>query len=250
MFAARMQANAARAVALGLGAMGAGEPPALYSFDADIGRLTITTPRYSTAVLPVNQRPFPTAAWSFAASTTATSAWCRTSAAGRGPASACWCATGGKEIATSQRPALVAPPIPPLTLLSSPHGRVAAAQPYPTRPYAGPFESLIAQGRTESREVVVDTTHKFTPGHVETRWAVARRIRGALHGRRAVSLVGQDRARGGGDARRPPRDARRGRREAAQGLAARRRVLLPRRARRRATWWCRPASARAPRHTS
>ena len=59
MFAARMQANAARAVALGLGSMGAGEPPALYSFDADIGRLTITTPRYSTAVLPVNQRAFP-----------------------------------------------------------------------------------------------------------------------------------------------------------------------------------------------
>ena len=43
----------------GWAAMGAGEPPPLYSFDADIGRLTITTPRYSTAVLPVNQQAFP-----------------------------------------------------------------------------------------------------------------------------------------------------------------------------------------------
>src|SRR6185436_14485025 len=42
-----------------LGAMGAAEPPALYSFDGDIGRLTITTPRYSTAILPVNQKAFP-----------------------------------------------------------------------------------------------------------------------------------------------------------------------------------------------
>ena len=177
MFAARMQANAARAVALGLGQMGAGEPPALYSFDADIGRLTITTPRYSTAVLPVNQKAFPYGGMEL----------CRlydgdqrvVSNVGGRP----WASFGvlvrdrNKEIATSQRPRSVAPAIPPLTLLSSPHGRVAAAQPYPTRPYAGPFESIIAQGRTQSREVVVDTTHKFTPAHVETRWAVVRRIR-------------------------------------------------------------------------
>jgi hypothetical protein len=54
---------------------------------------------------------------------------------------------------------------------------VTAAAPYPTRPYAGPFETLVATGRTESREVLVDTTHRFTASHVETRWAIARRIR-------------------------------------------------------------------------
>ena len=43
LFAARMQANAARAVALGLGEMQAPEPPPLYSFDGDIGRLAVTT---------------------------------------------------------------------------------------------------------------------------------------------------------------------------------------------------------------
>ena len=59
LFAARMQANAVRAVALGLGGMQAPEPPPLYSFDGDIGRLAVTTKHYSTAVLPVSQRAFP-----------------------------------------------------------------------------------------------------------------------------------------------------------------------------------------------
>jgi hypothetical protein len=82
-----------------------------------------------------------------------------------------------KEIATSQRPRSFAPLRPPLTLVSSPRGALTTAEPYPTRPYAGPFETLVATGRTESREVVVGTTHRFTPSHVETRWSVARRVR-------------------------------------------------------------------------
>ena len=97
MFAARMQANAARAVALGLGSMQAPEPPPLYSFDGDIGRLTITTPHYSTAVLAVNQRAFPYGGIELAGSTTATSASCRTWAAGPGRASGCSCATARRR---------------------------------------------------------------------------------------------------------------------------------------------------------
>ncbi len=179
MFAARMQANAARAVALGLGAMGSAEPPALYSFDADIGRLTITTPKYSTAVVPVNQHAFPYGGMEL----------CRlydgnqrvVSNVGGRP----WASFGvlvrdraAKEIATSQRPRSLAPLRQPITLLTSPRGKVSAAEPYPTRPYAGAFDNLVARGRTETREVFVDTTHAFTPGHVETHWAVARRVRG------------------------------------------------------------------------
>ena len=34
-------------------------PPSLYAFDPDIGRLTVTTPRYNTAIIAVNQRAFP-----------------------------------------------------------------------------------------------------------------------------------------------------------------------------------------------
>ena len=192
MFAARMQANAARAVALGLGSMGAAEPPPLYSFDGDIGRLTITTPRYSTAVLPVNQNAFPYGGMEL----------CRlydgnqrvVSNVGGRP----WASFGvlvrdrhAKEIATSQRPPGAAALRPPLALVSSPRGPRAAAEPYPTRPYAGPFETLVAHGRTEAREVLVDTTHTLlrqprrdTVGHrpPHTR---------ALHGRRAVPVLGQ-----------------------------------------------------------
>ena len=57
--AARVQANAARALDAGLGKMAAAQPPALYSFDPDTGRLAVTTPSYNTAVVPVNQRAFP-----------------------------------------------------------------------------------------------------------------------------------------------------------------------------------------------
>jgi hypothetical protein len=173
-----VQANAARAVALGLGGMQAPEPPPLYSFNSDIGRLAVTTKHYSTAVLPVSQRAFPYGGMEL----------CRlydgdqrvVSNVGGRP----WASFGvlvrqrGKEITTSQRPRALPPLRPPLRLLSSPRGRVDLAQPYPARPYAGPFETLVAQGRTDSDEVVVDTTHRFSERWIETGWSITRRRRG------------------------------------------------------------------------
>ena len=229
LFAARMQANAVRAVALGLGGMQAPEPPPLYSFDGDIGRLAVTTKHYSTAVLPVSQRAFPYGGMEL----------CRlydgdqrvVSNVGGRP----WASFGvlvrqrGKEIATSQRPKAVPPLRPPLRLLSSPQGRVDLAQQYPPRPYAGPFETLIAQGRTGSDEVCVDTTHRFSEAWIETHWAIARRRRG----RYTVDVLFPSwgrRGNGRGDpARRAPRDAGRAGPPAAQRLPARRRLLLHRR---------------------
>jgi hypothetical protein len=46
-------------VAAGLGRAAADEPPALYAYDADIGRLAVTTPTYNTAIVAVNQGAFP-----------------------------------------------------------------------------------------------------------------------------------------------------------------------------------------------
>ena len=178
LFAARMQANAARAVALGLGGMQAPEPPSLYSFDSDVGRLAITTRRYSTAVVPVSQRAFPYGGQEL----------CRlydgdqrvvANVGGRPWASfGVLVRQGDQEIATSQRPKAVPPARPPLRLLTSPRGRVDLAQPYPPRPYAGPFRTLVAQGRTSSDEVVVDTTHRFSEAWIETSWSIKRRRRG------------------------------------------------------------------------
>src|SRR6185369_11690760 len=48
----RILAGAARAIALGMGSQPATEPPPLWAYDYDTGRLAITTPRYSTAIVP------------------------------------------------------------------------------------------------------------------------------------------------------------------------------------------------------
>ena len=54
LFGARMAANAARAIDLGLGERAAQQPPPFYAYDPDIGRLAVSTPAYSTAVLAAN----------------------------------------------------------------------------------------------------------------------------------------------------------------------------------------------------
>ena len=59
LLAARMGAFAVRAAAGGLGRMEGAEPPPFFAFDRDIGRLAVSTPAYSTAVVPVNRGAFP-----------------------------------------------------------------------------------------------------------------------------------------------------------------------------------------------
>ena len=51
--AARITANAARAVAAGLGPKTGAAPPPMYSWDPATGRLAVTTPRYNTAITAV-----------------------------------------------------------------------------------------------------------------------------------------------------------------------------------------------------
>ena len=59
LYVARMGANAVRAIVHGLGAMPAEAPPPVYSFDADVGRLSVSTPRYATAIFVHNRGAFP-----------------------------------------------------------------------------------------------------------------------------------------------------------------------------------------------
>ena len=58
LYATRIAANAMRAVALGLGERPSALPPPLYSFDRETHRLAVTTPAYSTAVVPDNRHAF------------------------------------------------------------------------------------------------------------------------------------------------------------------------------------------------
>src|SRR5215207_8873434 len=56
---ARMASNAARAIAAGLGSARSQEPPALYAFDPDTGRLAVTTPDYNSAIVPSSRGAYP-----------------------------------------------------------------------------------------------------------------------------------------------------------------------------------------------
>jgi hypothetical protein len=180
LFACRMQADAARAVALGLPAIPAEQPPPLYSFDSDIGRLAISTPTYSTAVLPVNQRAVPYGGIELAR------LFDRGQRAIADIGARPWASFGllvrnqsARTVLSTERGLLAPDPLrPPLELENSPRGAVRRAAQYPTRPYAGAFERLFARGRAQSLEAAVETTHRFRSKSLETRWRIARRKRG------------------------------------------------------------------------
>ena len=143
-----MQANAARAVALGLGGMPAPEPPPLYSFDGDIGRLAITTPAYSTAVLAVNQRAFPYGGHGAGPALRRRPArGRRTSAAvpGRASASSSGNARRRRSLTLAAPRKRCRPATAARAAVVATRPRCDRAQPYPPRPYGGPFETLVAQ---------------------------------------------------------------------------------------------------------
>jgi hypothetical protein len=93
LYATRIAANAMRAVGLGLGARPAHDPPPMYAFDEDTGRLAVTTPRYSTAIVPRNRRGPRTAGSTSPGCTGARSDRSAPSAARRRARSGWWCAT-------------------------------------------------------------------------------------------------------------------------------------------------------------
>jgi hypothetical protein len=179
LFAARMQADAARAVVQGLERVPAVQPPPLYSFDPDIGRLAVTTPSYSTAIVPVSQHAIPYGGIELA----------RLHGSDAGPIANIggrpWASFGvvvrnasSRAVLRSQQPSTFADPLrPALQLVSSPRGAVRRAQQYPARPYAGSFKSLVARGHRESSEAAVEVTYRFRDSSIGARWKVTRRKR-------------------------------------------------------------------------
>ena len=165
MFAARMQANAARAVALGLG-RSAGAGAAARSTRSTATSAASRSPRraYTTAVLAVNQHAFPYGGIELARLYDGDQRVVveRRRAPG-GRASACWSATPRRRrCCFSQRGRDAdAPAQPPIELLVDSRGPVHRAKPYPRRPYGGTFQTMVARGRTAVSEVVVETTHRF-----------------------------------------------------------------------------------------
>src|SRR3954469_4541012 len=143
--AARVEANAARALGAGLEAQAGSEPPPLYAFDPDIGRLAVTTPTYNTAIVAVNQRAFPYGGLDLAPLFDAHED-VAANIGGRPPASFGVMVRdiAGKRVLASQigRPSV--PGTAPLRL-RGPAGALASSA-RAGHAYAGPFTSLRADG--------------------------------------------------------------------------------------------------------
>ena len=211
--ASRVQANAARAIDAGLGKKASSEPPPLYSYDPDIGRLAVTTPTYNTAIVAVNQKAFPYGGLDLARLFDGQQE-VAANIGGRPPASFGLLVrdVGGRRVAASQLGrARVEPGVRPLRLTKAPRGAGAVSSAAVGRAYAGPFTDLRATGTAATRELALRVTHRFTPDWIQTSWSATRRQRQrALHRRRAVPELARlehgERRRG--PARRHPGDGR------------------------------------------
>jgi hypothetical protein len=171
--AARMQANAARALDAGLGRMAAAVPPALYSYDPDIGRLAVTTPAYNTAIVAVNQRAFPYGGIELARLFDGDQE-VAANIGGRAPAAFGLLVrdTAGRRLFSSQTGrAAVRPGHAALRL----NGVRASVRTTARRAYAGRFSDLRASGTLTAGRFRAFTSHRFTRASIETRWSLWRR---------------------------------------------------------------------------
>jgi hypothetical protein len=176
--AARLEANAARAVEAGLGRMRATAPPSLYAFDPDIGRLAVTTPVYNTAIVAVNQRAFPYGGIELARLFDADQR-VAANVGGRAPAAFGLLVRepNGRRVFASQtaRPRTDLA-VTPLRLTRAPSGTGATARTAPGgRVFAGRFTDLRARGTLTDGRFHAVTSHRFTPSTIETNWRLERR---------------------------------------------------------------------------
>ena len=157
--AARIAGNAGRAIAAGLGRARAVEPPPLFSFDPDTGRLAVTTPAYNTAIVPVNQRAFPYGGIELARLFDARQE-VAAGIGGRPPASF------GLVVRDRSGRRLLATQLA-RGELGAPGLRV--------RGRSGSFRVLRAQGFARSGGVTARVRHRFSAGSIETHWTVSGR---------------------------------------------------------------------------
>jgi hypothetical protein len=161
LYGTRIAANAARAVGLGLGSKPSTDPPPLYAYDRDTGRLAVTTPHYSTAIVPDNRRAFPYGGIELAR------------LFGRGQQVA---ANVGGEPPNAF--GIVVADAAGREVLASQHARVRRGRLRLRRTFAaGTFSRLEAQGAIERGGLRITTTHRFRSSSIEERWDV--RCRGA-----------------------------------------------------------------------
>ena len=179
---ARMTSNAARAIAAGLGSARAKEPPPLYSFDPDTGRLAVTTPDYNTAVVPSSRGAYPYGGIDLARLYDGRQD-VAAGIGGRPPASFGLLVRdiSGRRVFASQLPDQGR-----LRLTQAPHGVGARAAAWTGRAYAGPFQDLRAAGFARGRGWLARTSHRFTYFFVQTTWTLRR---AGARGRASVDVL-------------------------------------------------------------
>jgi len=167
-------ANAARAVAAGIPARGAAEPPPLYSFDPDVGRLAVTTPRYNTAITAVTQGAYPYGGIDIARLYDDRQEVAATLGA-RPPASFGLLVRdrrGNARFATA-RPVSDRTARPAMRLLRAPRGVGSAGT--PLRPFAGRFRTLRVTGTASGARVSARSTYTFRRNSIFGEWSVRTR---------------------------------------------------------------------------
>ncbi len=170
LYATRMAANAMRAVAAGLGAMPAEDPPPLYAFDPDTERLAVTTPRYSTAIVPDNRGAFDYGGIDLARLFGPGQRVAGT--IGGEPPDAFGLIVrdaAGREVLATQHARVRRGR---LRILDSPHGRARHPRPYAASPPAGPFERLESRGSLRRGGLRLFTRHVFRRDRIDAAWRV------------------------------------------------------------------------------
>jgi hypothetical protein len=175
--AAREASNAARALQAGLGHARATEPPPLYAFDPDIGRLAVTTPAYNTAIVAVNQGAFPYGGIELARLYDADQE-VAANIGGRPPAAFGLLVrdiSGLPVLATQLGRRGVDRHVTPLRLTRAPSGTSATAASPANRAYAGAFRDLRAAATVATSRLRASVRHRFLPRAIETTWTLRRR---------------------------------------------------------------------------
>lgn len=187
---ARLQGNAARAIMAGLGAMPAVEPPSLYAYDPDIGRLAVTTPAYNTAVVAVNQGGFPYGGIELARLFDGDQD-VAANLGGRPPASFGMeiRSPGGRRLGNTQVGRdQVDFEFSPLELVRAPRGEGETPDAPIGNAFAGPFEDLKAEGVRTTPRHELRTAHRFRPWYIETTWTATARTRPVARRRYGVEI--------------------------------------------------------------
>ncbi|MBE2319807.1 hypothetical protein DVA67_027835 [Solirubrobacter sp. CPCC 204708] len=171
--AARFVLLAARAVAHDVEQLPAKAPAAMYAYDPSIGRLTVTTSRYNTAILAQNNGAFPYGGLDLCRLSDADQR-VAASIGGEGAANfGVIVSDGHRDVVASAAPRRRGGPAP-MTMTMGPPGRVTEGEKYPDQPYAGPFKALEVTGERSGGGVTVRSTHAFRTDRITATWKVTR----------------------------------------------------------------------------